>query len=160
MATLLLMRHAQAAAQSDGTDLERPLTAAGRARADEVRGWLAEQEIDPQLILVSPATRCRSTAAAVAPTTAAVVDPRLYQADPDQLCAQIRELPLLGHDPQALLVVAHNPGLGQLVRELSQDLGPDRGLPRGWPPGTLAVFETDDPWAAFSTARLTAVCAA
>lgn len=161
MPTLLLMRHAEADAQFRGPDLDVPLSAAGEEHAAAVNRWLAERDILPEVTLVSPALRCRRTAELVAPTATAVIDQPLHLADADVLLQQIRELSLLGHAPQILLVVAHNPGIPTLVGELHPGEPPpgwDRR--KGWPPGTLAVLETEQPWAEFTHAALTAVCGA
>jgi phosphohistidine phosphatase len=74
---LLLWRHAEAEDAGRGGDLERALTARGRAQAERVAAWLAERLPDDARVLVSPAKRCQQTVAPLGrkATTVAAIAP-------------------------------------------------------------------------------------
>ena len=63
---LILVRHADAE-PSAATDAARPLTALGRAQAAALCRGLGRVGVVPDVILSSPAVRCRETAAALVP---------------------------------------------------------------------------------------------
>ena len=63
MATLLLLRHAEAAREPGQSDHGRALTEGGRRDARAVGAWMAEHGLAPNLVLVSDATRAQETAA-------------------------------------------------------------------------------------------------
>lgn len=122
MKSLLILRHAQAAPK--GLDLDRKLTEKGRAQARALGTWLRERRINPDRIVCSAAVRARETANAV--TTAAgwsaqvSVSKALYNADCDALLACAKEQRA---DVTTLLLVAHAPGVPDLVRLLTSERG-------------------------------------
>ncbi len=125
MKTLILLRHAQS---GPGTpDRERSLDNTGLDEAARVGRLLAEAAPRPGLALVSDARRARQTFAALAawpePVRAAV-EPRLYAASRDAILHLIRAIP---DGESCVLVVGHNPGLGEAARLLAQD-GPARDM--------------------------------
>jgi phosphohistidine phosphatase len=64
--TLVILRHAKATPyRGDDSDVDRPLTARGRADATAAGHWLAAHDLRPDLVLCSPARRTRETWAAV-----------------------------------------------------------------------------------------------
>ena len=120
MKHLILMRHASARPGPD--DRERPLSPAGRSEAIAIGralGALAAHGFRPERALVSPARRARETLAGVRETLAslAAVDEEelLYLASASRLLGRLRQLP----DATAqVLLVGHNPGLGELAQQL------------------------------------------
>jgi phosphohistidine phosphatase len=138
MDRLILLRHGKAEADApSGQDFDRTLTGRGRRDVALVARQLAEAGQAPDLALVSPAARARETWEAAAPFfPAARVEwaPMLYQIDP-------REILDLAFDqtPRAVMVVGHNPGLGQLAAFLARGLG--GGDLRGFPTGAAAVVD-------------------
>jgi phosphohistidine phosphatase len=152
---LLVLRHGHAEHEppAGGDDTERPLRAKGRrsveALAPKVRG------LGPDLVLSSPSRRTRETVERL--LLAAPVDylELLYAADADELLDAVRELSARDGDLQTVLLVGHNPGVHQLVLELT---GGEQ-LP-GFPPSALAVLalDVDDWWQVDSgTGRLVAL---
>lgn len=113
--TLYLLRHAKSSwDHPDLTDEERPLSERGLINAPKMGERLAKLQVNPDLILSSPADRAISTARLIAP---AINYPQsdiktleaLYHASDQQLlrlCNQFIEPEL-----SSLMLVGHNPGL-------------------------------------------------
>jgi phosphohistidine phosphatase len=124
MRRLLLMRHAKTEKDGPtGKDRDRRLDDRGRADAEQMGFWLAQQHLLPGLALVSTAVRARQTWDAVSKVWLKTSPPievdhldELYSADPGDLVRIIRAAN--GENPQPLLVIAHNPGLHELALAL------------------------------------------
>lgn len=148
MKTLCLMRHAQASRRIDLQDFDRPLAHAGFEAVHRMAEVFRSENLVPGLVLCSAARRARETWEALAaylPSEAgapAALELReeLYLASDKRLLMALRALP---DAADAVLVVAHNPGLQRLVTGLA---GPASGadalaaLRRGYPPAGLAVL--------------------
>ena len=113
-----LLRHGKAeAADAYQEDYERPLTHRGSIDAERIARHLANLNLVPDLILVSPAERAWATAEVVAATceldTKQVQCAReLYLGTPERMWR------LLAHRPASLhhiLICGHNPGLSELA---------------------------------------------
>jgi phosphohistidine phosphatase len=150
--TLLVLRHAKSDWSGGEADIDRTLTPRGQSQAADVGGWLAEQFGTIDVAIVSPATRARATWALVSAelgdSPEARVDERAYAASVTDLLRIVRELP---DDKRTVILVAHNPGLEELVYLLS---GEDISMPTS----ALAVLTLPGSWAeaAPSTAALLA----
>src|SRR3954451_22151095 len=109
MRRLMLLRHADAAPLGEGGDLERPLAESGRAAARAVGAYLKQEQLLPDLVLVSPERRTRETWEAIRGSLDAPLraEPRLYDGHPERLLALLRESDTSVH---GLLVIGHNPG--------------------------------------------------
>src|SRR5690606_3237306 len=111
MRQLILLRHAHAESVAPGrTDLDRPLSAAGRAEAEAAGCWLQERGLMPDLALCSPARRTRETLEAVLAQVGDVdlrLDEEIYEASPGALAGLVDR----HRDVGRLLLVGHNPGL-------------------------------------------------
>ncbi len=122
MKTLYVLRHGQAAPESQATsDHDRPLTVRGRNEARLAAEHLARRSRRPSLILSSSAARARSTAevclAALPEHTRLTIVDELYLAEPDSYLTATGA----GGDPhEAVLLVGHNPGLESLVYVLTR----------------------------------------
>lgn len=147
MKTLLILRHAKSSWDDpDMPDHERPLTERGRKDAKRVGQFLEEHGLVPDLIISSTAKRARTTAKRVAKGCGygaeIEVDGRLYLAHPSQFTAVLREVA----EHATVLVVGHNPGLEEFVRQLT-------GQPETMPTAALAeVSLTIDSWQSLSSA--------
>jgi phosphohistidine phosphatase len=146
---LLMIRHAQAA--DAPVDRERPLTARGARNASAIGSWLAGNGHVPDRAIVSPALRTRQTwdhiATALEPDLVPDVDERIYQNQLDAVLAAIAETP---EEVQTLIVVGHNPSVGELSFALDDGAGApgaQRQLHAGFPTGAVAVFRLDVPFA-------------
>jgi phosphohistidine phosphatase len=140
---LLLIRHAQAAGAP--VDRDRPLTGPGTRNAAAIGSWLAGNGYVPDRAVVSPALRTRQTWEQVADAfpagLAAEVEERIYDNTVDAVLAVITETP---EDAQTLVVVGHNPSVGELAFALDDGEGDpvaQRKLHAGFPAGAVAVFE-------------------
>jgi phosphohistidine phosphatase len=150
MATLLLLRHADAAGSGPSGDHSRPLNARGRDAARLIGAHLASRGQVPDKVLCSSADRAVETwqtvAAELAEPPEADTESALYSADPAAVLSLIAAIP---PEVGTLLVVGHNPTLHQLAFGLSaQSNGEalDR-LAREFPPGALAEIDfTVDDW--------------
>jgi len=138
-----MIRHAQAAGAP--VDRDRPLTAQGARNAGAIGGWLERGGFLPDRVVVSPALRARQTweraAASLVLDGPPTVDERIYENTVEAVLAAITET---SEDVQTLVVVGHNPSMGELASALDDGQGdPDarRGLQAGFPTGAVAVFE-------------------
>ena len=119
---LLVLRHAKSSwADSNIDDWERPLNDRGRRDAPNVGRLVRRLSLLPDLIITSDAVRAETTARLVAEAAGyagrIVLAPSLYQATPDAMIDVLRAAP--EPDARAIMVVAHNPGLEDLVAQLT-----------------------------------------
>ena len=99
-------------------DLERPLAKRGREAARRMGQYLADEQLVPDLALVSPARRTQETWTLAKGSLGDVPmrsEPRIYEAPPDRLLSVVK-----GVEPEVgtLLMVGHNPGFEELLRLL------------------------------------------
>lgn len=122
MKILTLIRHAKSSWKDESLlDLDRPLNKRGRRDAPIMGQRLAERESYADLMISSPAARALATAEAIAeaieyPEAEIVADERLYGADAFEWLEVIQGLDD-GWD--RVMCVGHNPGLTDLVDDLS-----------------------------------------
>ncbi|MEX2149592.1 MAG: histidine phosphatase family protein [Steroidobacteraceae bacterium] len=108
---LLLWRHADAA---DGSpDLARPLTERGHGQARAMAEWLHKRLPAGLRVLSSPARRAQETAAALG-LPVEVLDELAPEARPSALIAAAG----WPNAPQAVLIVGHQPTLGETAAAL------------------------------------------
>ena len=151
MRQLILMRHGKAEAGTGQGDHGRALTGRGRAEALEAGRRLAALA-RPGAVLVSDSTRTRQTIEGAAPALPAGLPCRftraLYGATPAAILAEVRATP---PDVACLLVVGHNPGMGDLARGLAAEGEPEAlaRLARGFPTSCFAILDlAAEDWAA------------
>ena len=81
-----------------------------------------ERGLIPDIVISSDAVRARLTAEAVAAAAryrgAILLDPQLYLADPAGIISVLREL---RENADTVMIVGHNPGLEELVEQLTGD---------------------------------------
>lgn len=115
---LILWRHAEAEDwllddETSGLDLDRSLTQRGEKQAARMAAWLDRQLPEGARILVSPARRCEQTALALG---------RKYkiriELAPDATPAQLLELVQWPSNKYPMLVIGHQPMLGQAIAHL------------------------------------------
>jgi len=142
MKHLYLLRHAKSASEAMTEDYDVPLSALGRRQAEAMAAYMAREGMRPGLVLCSAAVRARETCGILAAGRDAieiVYEPRLYLASADRLLRRIREVsPAI----DAVLVVAHNPGLQHLATLLTADASARQRQQPGiaLAPCTLAVL--------------------
>jgi phosphohistidine phosphatase len=138
MKTLLLLRHAKSD-WSDGSlpDHDRPLNRRGRETAPQMGRLIASLGLTPDRILTSTAVRARDTAELVARSAGYEGEiehrPDLYHASPHDCLAALGNLP---DEIDSAMIVAHNPGLEELVSGLA-------GNYERYPTAALAQVELD-----------------
>ena len=137
MKTLMLLRHAKSSWEDKGiSDHDRPLNKRGKKTAPVMGHLILEKQLVPDLILSSTAVRARTTAEAVAEacnyknTIEHLAE--LYLATAGELLSEVQSRVDDGID--RVMLVAHNPGMEDLVSRLS-------GHPEPFPTAALAVFE-------------------
>lgn len=96
-------------------DFDRGLNARGLKGAKLVGRHIREHGTHWDMLLSSPAARCKDTLTEAALGLDSVWDERLYLADGATILETIAEL---GDDADAVLVCGHNPGLQDLLLEL------------------------------------------
>lgn len=143
------MRHAKAGPKT-GSDHERPLTVRGHSDAGDTGDFLVESGLMPDHVLVSTATRTAETWKDIAAATGASVKARfrddLYESDAWEV------LELLGTVPaaaKAVMVIGHNPTMGELVDLINDGEGDaeiEGRLLDGFPTAAVAVFEIKGGW--------------
>ena len=111
---LVLWRHAEAHELREGEqDLDRTLTSRGEKQAKRMAQWLDRQLPDLTRILVSPARRAEQTARALG---------RKYKVRqelaPGATVVQLLEAVQWPDDKSTVLVVGHQPLLGQTIAQL------------------------------------------
>jgi phosphohistidine phosphatase len=122
--TLTLIRHAKSSWKKPLPDRLRPLNKRGKREAPMMGERLAKREIEPDLIISSPATRALVTAEAIAreigyPEEDIHADERLYGASSFELLEIIQEL---DNHLDHVMLFGHNPGLTDLVNDLGCDI--------------------------------------
>jgi phosphohistidine phosphatase len=138
MKTLLIMRHAKSS-WHDGSlaDHDRPLNGRGNLAATRMGQLLAEQQLVPDIVLSSTATRAQTTAEKVAASCGAAPEIRLlpdfYLAAPETYLATVQQQP---DELTCILLIGHNPGLELLLTVLT-------GAEEPLPTAALAAVELD-----------------
>lgn len=139
MKQLLLIRHAKAGSH-DTDDFKRPLTDKGIDDAGMMAHELKKAKLIPEYILASASLRTRMTADIIAKALTVSnsgTDKSIYEAGTHTLLKVINHLP---NEYHFAALVGHNPGISQLIYELTGEL-------RDMPPGGIVHISFDmDEW--------------
>lgn len=169
MPVLIALRHAKADSPLGTPDVDRPLSARGRRDARAAGAELRATGRLPERIICSTALRARQTLAELNLDSPVVLEPRLYEADEEDLLDLLREQaddPAGGRPGSAgrgntvLLLIGHNPGLLRLVLAVADaSAGGFTPAEPGLPPGAAAVVTFDGAWSglAHGVGRLVSV---
>ena len=147
MKKVIVLRHAKSSWSDPSLeDHDRPLNARGRQTALIIAEWLAHQKHRPDTILCSSSRRTQETVERMRKIDQKlpdpVVEPGLYHASPGTMLDRMRALP---PDCATVMLVGHQPGLGSLIRRLS-DGREKRRCRRAYehfPTAAAAVLEID-----------------
>ena len=144
MKTLGLLRHAKSDwADMSLRDFDRGLNNRGRRGAAVMGGHIRSHGIASDRLLASTAERVRRTLDATRLQVPITFDEHIYLADSDALIEVLRAV---DGDPQALMLVGHNPGLQELIFDL---VAPEREndlfatVSEKFPTASFAVLELD-----------------
>jgi phosphohistidine phosphatase len=124
MKNLLLMRHGKSSWKDDSLeDHERPLKKRGRRDSKLIAKVIMKNNLIPDLILSSSATRAKETAEIVAENldhkTGVVYSDKLYMGEPQDYLDTLHDL---SDDLQTVMIVAHNPGLEAYLQIIDGDI--------------------------------------
>jgi phosphohistidine phosphatase len=142
MRRLTLLRHAKSS-WDDATlaDEDRPLSARGRDAAGRMASYLAAHPIRPDLVVCSPAVRTRETLSLVEGSLGGAeirFDPELYAFETAALLELLRALE---DDRPSVMIVGHNPTIGELAGTLASGGDGLAELRAKYPTGALADLE-------------------
>ncbi len=149
MPTLYLMRHAKSDWHSGtSSDFDRPLNQRGAKDAVRMGQYLHKLNIAPNLILSSPAKRAKQTALAVVDTLQMNAEQiqfnkDLYHADRATLLHLLRSV---AEQTESVLLIAHNPGLDDLVEWLAPEPPPLSDSGKLMTTAAIAMFEVPASW--------------
>lgn len=143
MRTLILLRHAKAvrAHEADG-DEARGLTARGRRNAAEAGAAMGQAGLKPELALVSTSERTRQTAEHGLENfkLETQFEDALYHAPPEGIWDAFA-----ASDAESVVIVGHNPGIGDLASMLIHQAHDGSKLAREFsghfPTAAFAAFE-------------------
>jgi len=126
MKTLLILRHAKSSWDEPGlADIERPLNKRGKNDAPRIGTLIKEVDLIPDVILSSPAVRAMKTAESVADACGyegnIEIEEDFYPGSPGDYLEALNNL---SDDPMRVMVVGHNPGLEELLNELTGETEP------------------------------------
>lgn len=148
MTRLLLMRHAKSDWDSGETeDFLRPLSERGVRDARNMGRWLAHSGYLPRTVLSSPSRRTRDTLRLLGEgggrslEDCTTWDDALYLAGVPTLLAALRRH---GEDSE-VMILAHNPGLEELLDWLLVEPVARAGRAKTFPTGAAYVLEQDAP---------------
>ncbi len=145
---LYILRHAKSDwSDLNTSDFDRPLNKRGQKNAKRIGQWMADNKSIPQQIISSPAVRARQTTELVIKQLSRVSPEKvlyendLYLANLDTLleCIQIYK-----SDIKSLMLVAHNPGMEQLVNYLSSKLVEADAKGKTMTTANLVIFKYPD----------------
>ncbi|WP_425099969.1 SixA phosphatase family protein [Tropicibacter sp. S64] len=142
MKRLILMRHAKSDWSFDLEDHARPLNARGQRSAEALGDWMREKGYLPDRVLCSDSTRTRETLARAALDAPVNYLSALYNAAPTTILDLLYDTA----KGDAVLVLAHNPGMGILMESVVQ-APPDHPKFPHCPTGATLVVDFDiDSW--------------
>ena len=153
--TLILMRHAKSDWGNENLpDIDRPLNARGVKDAARMGKELKQRGLVPDLILCSPALRTRQTAEGLTGAEGLSGVPvqiieSLYGAAPRTLLSALQSAP---ENCECVMVLAHNPGIGELAEGLT-----GQWLPQGMKTATVAVIAVNVEWVCVEDGKLVTV---
>ncbi|MGI9449730.1 MAG: SixA phosphatase family protein [Geminicoccaceae bacterium] len=150
MRRLMLLRHAKSSwDHMDLDDVDRPLAPRGRAAAPLLGRYISHENLQPDLVLCSSASRTRQTWELVsaewdrsdkARLPRFEIRPSLYLAGYAEMLSMIQRI---DGDIVNVMIIGHNPGMSQLAMHLVAQ-GDPRGLKemsKKFPTAALAVIQ-------------------
>ena len=114
---LLILRHGKSDWDVGSDDFHRPLKDRGKRAAQRMGVWLQQHELQPDLVVSSPAERAIVTAEKCCKAMAMGTDVirkerQVYAASLNNLLQVLRDCP---QQSRRIMLVGHNPGLEELL---------------------------------------------
>lgn len=151
MVTLSLFRHAKSSWDNPSlADFDRPLALRGEKAAPRMGRYMAEEGLEPELVLCSSAERARQTLELAAAEWRGKPEIRyedgLYHAGAADMIDIMRELP---ESCAHAMLIGHNPGFHALALELAAKGDSEllAAMAAKFPTAALAVITFDNGWA-------------
>lgn len=154
MRELLIYRHGHANDKWGESDFDRELRDKGKRNAQRIGIWLARNNLVPDYVITSPATRARRTAEKTCKTSGLnssmiqQID-SLYPSDEKELLFQLKQLP---DDARRVMLVGHNPALEELLKNISHEPVPKTAKGNILTPAALAWLKLDCQWEQLASA--------
>jgi len=120
--TLILVRHAKSSWKDTKlNDIQRPLNKRGNKDAPKMGKFMAEHNIQPEVIFSSPGLRALTTARLISvkigiKPSDIIVDDNIYTFNSEELLNAINAL---NNKYKKVMIVGHNPAITDLVNYLS-----------------------------------------
>ena len=137
---LYLMRHAHAGwATPNVSDFDRPLDERGRFEARDVAEQALMAGVRPDMLVSSPALRCRQTASAfldVFRDLKSREDEQLYSGGSEAYLGHIRQ----HADARSLMIIGHNPMIEALAHHLARPSAIISPIAMGYPTAGLLAL--------------------
>jgi phosphohistidine phosphatase len=150
-----LLRHAKSSWKDRSlADRDRPLAGRGRQASKAVARHIEAEGIACDLVLCSPARRCRETLerieAAFGDRVEARFEEALYGASAAELLARLRTI---APEVDSVMIVGHNPGLKDLALALASEGAERARMQEKYPTAALATIDLSaDDWSAVERA--------
>lgn len=119
MKKLYLLRHAQSGSKQALDDHSRTINAQGKQECKAMNAYIIQNNIKPEIILCSDAVRTQETGQAVFQGNNDIkitANKKLYQATPGEI---LKEIAKIDDSVGSVMIIAHNPGIGQLAKLLA-----------------------------------------
>lgn len=151
------MRHAKSSWEDPlADDFDRTLNGRGRKAAVTMAKWLVDKGYLPDTVLVSTARRTVETWERMAPlmpeTATMESSPALYLAGPDILLGALKS-----QKAPSVMVIAHNPGIGEFAERILKT-GPNHpDFPRTPTAATCVMEFPQDAWSDITWESATAL---
>lgn len=120
---LYIMRHAKSDWAVPGkSDFDRPINERGNKNAIRIGQWMSKNNCMPEKIISSPAVRAKQTIELVVDQIKGISNTKIsYEEDLylASLNTLLENINVYKDDVSSLMIVAHNPGLEDLVHYLS-----------------------------------------
>ena len=122
MKTLFIVRHAKSSWKyPELDDFERPLNKRGKKDVPVMGRFLKAKNINPDLIISSPAVRAASTARVLAeilsyPLSRIIFDNQIYEADSESLFNIVSGL---NENVKNVILIGHNPSLTSFANTIA-----------------------------------------
>ena len=140
MLRLILLRHAKSAWPDGVADIDRPLAPRGLRAAAAIGAYMAQEELLPARIFVSPSRRTIETWEIVSRDWPAHPLPAYERSIYEAPAANLMRLVTGQNEASPLMLVGHNPGMEDFTTLLLRREQRAKVLPK-FPTGALAVID-------------------